>query len=791
MELTLEQALQEGIAAHKAGKVQEADQYYSAILKAQPKHPDANHNMGVLAVGIGKVQEALPFFKKAIEANANIAQFWLSYIDALIKLNQLEKAKDVLAKAKRNGATGDRFDQIEEKLLIENQNGKQNSTNNLIDNAVSLREMGRLDEAINLLKLGKADTSNDANLFAVLAHCHFLKEEYEDARIALSRAKKIDPNIAAVSWNEIRLLLKDKNVSGALAAAKQASKRFPKDVEGMAILGSCFRASGDLDQSLKYLNKAIEFNCNYSEALVNRGLIYLNQKDNRKALEDIEAAYKIKPHLKQIWDLLIKLKIEANEYSQAISILENIINIEPSNEKNLISLAFCNHHLGNNERAIKIYENVISINPNSAEAYNNLGVILSQQGNLRQALDAFNKLTALKPDSAEAHNNVAQILYEDGKLDEAIKVLNKALAINPSYPSALNNLGNVYKAQKNATGAIKAYRRVIEIKPDYADAYNNMGFAMKSLGRLDEAMAAYNTAIKIKPDFAEAYNNRGIALVAQGKIKEAVKSYSTALKISSDFSDPYWNLSGTVDKITDAKEWLKRCLKTDPMHGNAKLTMSALNFYEGNKDEFFNLVQSPYKEHPYVRSFSWAFNLPKLPPLYFHRWALFDAMIEHSKKDRPFYEFGVWRGEAFKYLIKTFKTGYGFDTFQGLPEDWHEEKAGTYTSDGNIPKVKGGEFIVGKFEDTLPEFFQEKRPKASIINFDADLYSSTICALNYAKPVIDQHTILIFDEFIINDKWEEDEYKALEEFCANNRYTYEVLALSFFTKQVAVKIIGI
>ena len=80
---------------------------------------------------------------------------------------------------------------------------------------------------------------------------------------------------------------------------------------------------------------------------------------------------------------------------------------------------------------------------------------------------------------------------------------------------------------------------------------------------------------------------------------------------------------------------------------------------------------------------------------------------------------------------------------------------------------------------------------ASIINFDADLYSSKICALNHAKPVIDQYTILIFDEFIINDNWEKDEYKALEEFCASNHYTYEVLAISFFTKQVAVKIIGI
>ena len=50
---------------------------------------------------------------------------------------------------------------------------------------------------------------------------------------------------------------------------------------------------------------------------------------------------------------------------------------------------------------------------------------------------------------------------------------------------------------------------------------------------------------------------------------------------------------------------------------------------------------------------------------------------------------------------------------------------------------------------------------------------------------------LNFDEFLMNKNWEKDEYKALEEFCASNHYTYEVLAISFFTKQVAVKIIGI
>ena len=159
-----------------------------------------------------------------------------------------------------------------------------------------------------------------------------------------------------------------------------------------------------------------------------------------------------------------------------------------------------------------------------------------------------------------------------------------------------------------------------------------------------------------------------------------------------------------------------------------------------------------------------------------------------SEKSRPFYEFGVWNGVSFQYLINTFKKGFGFDTFTGIPETWHNEPKGNYSNFGVVPKIEGGEFIVGKFEDTLPDFFLEERPKASLINFDADLYSSTLCALNYANKVIDEKTILIFDEFLNNDNWEEDEYKALNEFCDKIGCSYDVIAISIFTKQVAVKL---
>ena len=189
-----------------------------------------------------------------------------------------------------------------------------------------------------------------------------------------------------------------------------------------------------------------------------------------------------------------------------------------------------------------------------------------------------------------------------------------------------------------------------------------------------------------------------------------------------------------------------------------------------------------------MRSFLWVFKLKKMPKILFNKSRFFDYVINKSIIQRPFYEFGVWKGNSFKFLLKYYKKGFGFDTFTGLPENWYDEKKGTYSNDGNIPKLRNGKFVVGRFQDTLPKFFAKKRPIASIINFDADLYSSTLCALRNAKKIIDENTILIFDEFLMSENWEEDEFKALSEFCDENNFKYEVIAVSFFSKQVAIKI---
>ena len=116
--ITVEAALQQAIAAHQAGQLPQAEAAYRAILAAQPNHPDANHNLGVLAVQVGHVAAALPLFKTALEAAPSQAQFWLSYLDALIQSAQFETAHAVLAQGRGLGLAGEAVEVLAGRLPV-------------------------------------------------------------------------------------------------------------------------------------------------------------------------------------------------------------------------------------------------------------------------------------------------------------------------------------------------------------------------------------------------------------------------------------------------------------------------------------------------------------------------------------------------------------------------------------------------------------------------------------------------------------------------------------------------
>jgi Flp pilus assembly protein TadD len=583
--------------------------------------------------------------------------------------------------------------------------------------------------------------------------------QYGDAEsLALSIIEEF-PNYS-FGWKVLAAVLKQTGrLSEALVANQKAAEITPQDAAAHSNLGNTLRALGRLEEAEASHRQAIALKTGYVEAYSNLG----NTLKELGRLEEAEASYR----------QAIALK---SDYAEAHN-----------------NLGVMLQALGRLEEAEASIAQAIALKPGYAEAHSNLGNTLKELGRLEEAEASHRQAITLKSDYAEAHSNLGVVQKELGRLDEAEASIAQAIALKPGYAEAHNNLGVTLQALGRLEEAEATFTQAIALEPEYGQAHSNLGVTFQALGRLEEAEASCRQAIVLKSDYAEAHNNLGVTLQALGRLEEAKASHKQAIVLKPDFAAAFWNLSGCEKIINDAEHWIDKILKADVNHQLARLMKAALRFYQGDRDDFDKVMQSKFKQHAYVRSFSWVFSLPNLPELHFNKWCFFDSIVKKSIISKPFYEFGVWRASSFKYLIKVFKKGYGFDTFTGLPEDWlvgnNIEKTGTYSSGGNVPKIKGGEFIVGKFEDTLPIFFSECRPMASVINFDADLYSSTICALNFSKPVIDKDTILIFDEFIINESWEQDEFKALNEFCSVNQFSYEVVAISFFTKQVAVKLI--
>ena len=124
-------------------------------------------------------------------------------------------------------------------------------------------------------------------------------------------------------------------------------------------------------------------------------------------------------------------------------------------------------------------------------------------------------------------------------------------------------------------------------------------------------------------------------------------------------------------------------------------------------------------------------------------------------------EFGVASGDSTRVIVKTMrrlekagtavppKTLYACDSFEGMPETYEGLEVGDFAC--KPPKIRGAEIVQGYFEDSLtPELAQRVGPVA-LASLDADLYSSTLCALTWLTPLLGEGSLLLYDEYLGGD----------------------------------------
>jgi len=163
-----------------------------------------------------------------------------------------------------------------------------------------------------------------------------------------------------------------------------------------------------------------------------------------------------------------------------------------------------------------------------------------------------------------------------------------------------------------------------------------------------------------------------------------------------------------------------------------------------------------------------------------------------ENREGCYLEFGVFSGRSINWIAShnPDKTVYGFDSFEGLPEDWMLHfKAKVFAVNSLPPVEKNVKLIKGWFNETLPGFVASLNDDVAFLHVDCDLYSSTKTIFECLGDKIKSGTIIVFDEYFNYPGWQRGEFKAFQEFVQERNLKYEYIGYVVTHQQVAVKII--
>lgn len=128
-------------------------------------------------------------------------------------------------------------------------------------------------------------------------------------------------------------------------------------------------------------------------------------------------------------------------------------------------------------------------------------------------------------------------------------------------------------------------------------------------------------------------------------------------------------------------------------------------------------------------------------------------------------EMGVHRGTTLRMIAAERPDKVvGFDSFQGLPEDWVGGwTRGTFALE-ELPEIPGVDIVPGWFKDTVPAWSGAHPGRIAFLHIDCDLYSSTRDVLSALEERITSGTVIVFDEYCGYEGWEDHEARAWAEF---------------------------
>ncbi|CAB3765068.1 tetratricopeptide repeat protein [Paraburkholderia humisilvae] len=539
--MTLDAILQQAVQCHQAEAFAEAEQLYRTILQAQPAHPDANHNLGILAVQLEQPAMALPFLKAAVSASPQRVDFWRVYIEVLELAGQRDEAARVREAGRQAGVSVD---------------GHPAAPNGTAGAA------------------GAAGTATLADVFALAGE--FVETittltaqgDYASAETLGQQMTQLLPE-HGFGWKTLALAaLRRSDLDGALAPLQHAVRLLPQDATLRSHLNAATamqnaRAldnAGQYEEAARLYRFVVDSYPQYADALHKLAVVLIRLYQPDAAVPLLETALGINPNRPQYWMNYVDALLQSGQTQAAWAALEM------GQQRGMSGPAV--------DAIIELMTTV-----STQKTTTRPSPITRPQ---RDAFDASTftpdqpvataGATAHGPLPTKRESESAVEHFNQGRLEEAIAAGRQLTERYPSHPLGWKVLGcSAYRLARHEE-AFGALRQASQLSPLDVEVMQAFVSLLLSNSKQAEAEARCKAALDIDPNHTEAQRVMGIVLLAQGRLKEAERYTRDALAQDPSESATHTTLGAILlqqGRHPEAAAAFRRAVELKPINSTA------------------------------------------------------------------------------------------------------------------------------------------------------------------------------------------------------------------------------
>ena len=474
--------------------------------------PSAYFQAGAFYTRINQLDQALKEYEAGIKADSKNTNAYLkAEIEIYIRQNNL-----TMAQSKNNEILKNDSKDPEAKGL----------------QATFLIDKGDIETAQN--ELQSVVTARPSNWVARfnLGRTYFAKNEYQQAQQQFERCIELNPNYlpARYAMTQVNIVLQ--HYDEAVRQADEILKIRPDSVQGRVMKAAALQRLSKYDDARKMLTEVLDKDPKQVETLLELGVLDLNQKKNKDALDHFKRAYEAAPG--NIRGLLGESKalLADGQADKSVDLIRVAAQKTPSFE--------LQRELGNAEMAARQFDPAVAtysglVNSTTdmklkGDLWSRIGECYRFKGDYDKSIQYMEMSSKALPDNAAIATNLA-LLYE-AKQDEphARTFYEKALKIDQNNPLVLNNLAYlIAETNGDYTLALSYATQAKQRLPSFLEVKDTIGWIYMKKNMPESAIDELKPLVQQAPlnpiyhyHYAMALNQKGDTINAKAECQLAL-----------------------------------------------------------------------------------------------------------------------------------------------------------------------------------------------------------------------------------------------------------------------------